>query len=127
MEDPGPEDDAAEGIDDCDLVGFDMATCEGFGVLDGGASVSVGGVTHLQVIQDAMQLHGSSVEVRESARRFASAGGDEATGRTQIDLTLGSLENIPIAIHVVDRPAPILLGVDFLTKFGIIIDYSKNQ
>eukprot|EP00972_Heterocapsa_arctica_P030498 4490451-Heterocapsa_arctica.AAC.1 len=66
-----------------------------------------------------MQKYGHTVEVREQARRFAFAGEDEATGRTQVVFTMKVLDDIPISIHVVDRPAPILLGGDFLTKLGI--------
>jgi hypothetical protein len=110
-----------------DLVGFNLVTCEGFGLLDGGASVSVGGVNHLQVIQDHLTATGTSLEVREQSRRFAFAGGDETTGHTQCELNLETLDGIPFTIFVVDRPAPILLGVDFLTKFGIQINYATNK
>ena len=32
-----------------------------------------------------------------------------------------------IRIHVIDRPPPILLGVDVLESLGLVIDYSRNS
>ena len=110
-----------------DLIGFNLVTCEGFGLLDGGASVSVGGVNHLQVIQDRLTETGTALEVKERSRRFAFAGGDETTGHTQCEFAMLALDDTPFEIYVVGRPAPILLGVDFLTKFGIQINYATNQ
>ena len=115
-----------ESVADADMTSFCMESCRGFGLLDGGASTSVGGVDQLQTLQDALLSEGLDVGVAPATRRFAFAGGDEATAGSQCVLPLAGLQR-SIRIHVIDRPSPILLGVDVLESLGLVIDYRRNS
>ena len=113
-------------MENADMTSFCMESCRGVGLLDGGASTSVGGVDQLQTLQDASLSEGLDVGVAPATRRFAFAGGDEATAGSQCVLPLAGLQR-SIRIHVIDRPSPILLGVDVLESLGLVIDCSRNS
>ena len=120
----GPRGAGEDAVED-EFSGFSMDSCRGLGLLDGGASTSVGGVSQLQVIQDALDQEAADVYPRR--KHFQFAGGDETWGETCFRIRLPGLDDLELSICVVDRPSPILLGIDMLTSFGIVIDYEQDQ
>ena len=65
------------------LVCFDMATLEGLGLIDGGATRTVGSVEEVQKLVDAIQAEGGVIEMSPSAVQLTYAGGDRGTHQVQ--------------------------------------------
>jgi hypothetical protein len=116
-----------EDLTDANFVAFNASECIGYGLLDGGASRSVGGVDQLEAIQDALLETGKDVTVDSQAQLgFSFAGGDRADAPARVALQVDSLDKNPVSIYVLDRPSPILLGIDMLKRYGLVIDYQND-
>eukprot|EP00969_Alexandrium_andersonii_P321621 14210779-Alexandrium_andersonii.AAC.1 len=64
-------------------------------------------------------------DVSNGSRGFTFAGGDRADAHAQVRFQTPDLA-MTVSAYTVDRPSPILLGLDFLRSNGIVIDYSSN-
>ncbi|CAK0882620.1 unnamed protein product [Prorocentrum cordatum] len=111
-------------FEDGTFIGFSLDECKGYALLDGGASRSVGGVEQLEYLNEHLQ---HPMEVNPGAGLgFSFAGGDRADAPSKVSFQVHNLDNQTVEIYVLDRPSPILLGVDMLKKFGLVIDYERN-
>ena len=72
-----------DSVEEAAMTSFCMESCRGFGLLNGGASTSVGGVDQLQTLQDALLSEGLDVGIAPATQRFAFAGANETTAGSQ--------------------------------------------
>ena len=111
-----------------EFVGFDMCAVQGLGLLDGGATRTVGGCSQLQPLVDQAREQGGDVNMMASAMKFTFAGGDEEFSQSTVLLPVPDLDGKCIGVQTVASDAtPILLGVDTLRKFGLAIDYAHDR
>ena len=116
-----PHDPAATNEDDSEYIGFQLSDCEGYGILDGGASASVGGINQVQNVVD----QSGYFDLQSRAKGFTFAGGEHADAKVQVELPT-TVSEMPAKVYVVDKPSPILLGLDFLRTYKIVVDYDTN-
>lgn len=119
--------DEWEPLDD-EFVGFDMHECDGLGLLDGGATRTVGSCAQLQSLVDQAREQGYDVDMMASAMRFTFAGGDQEYSQSTVALPVPDLDGECIKVQTVANEAtPVLLGVDTLRKLGLVIDYAHDR
>ena len=110
------------------FIGFDMHLVQGLGLLDGGATRTVGGCAQLQPLVDQALEEGKDVGMAASAMKFTFAGGEEDLSKSTVMLPVPDLDGECVAVQTVANEAtPILLGVDTLRKFGLVIDYAHDR
>ena len=109
-----------------ELAAFNLETCEGKGILDGGASKSVGGIEILDRLQDAYNRVCQEFDVLQSNVGFTFAGGEQAGAASTAVLHPSGFDAQPVGIHAVQRPSPILIGLDNLRYYELNIDYKYN-
>ena len=114
--------DRVEQIDE--MLAFNMEACKGYGVLDGGATRSAGGVEQLTYLQEMyVSQRATDFEVGDSNVEFTFADGEREPAGSLVTLPVESLDNEPVAIHMVGTPTPILLGLDLHEQLGLVVDY----
>ena len=118
-------DNASEhGEDNDEFVGFSLEECKGYALLDGGASRSVGGVEQLEHVNDGLE---KPMEVSmDQSLGFTFAGGDRAEAPSRVSFAVKDLDDEKVEIFVLDRPSPVLLGIDMLKRYELVIDYGRN-
>ena len=110
------------------LACFDMATLDGLGLIDGGATRTVGSVEQVQKLVDATHADGRKVKMVQSAVQFTYAGGDRDSSSTAVEVPVPALDNETVRIQTVsNRDTPLLLGADTLRRFGLVVDYAHNR
>ena len=122
-------------LEDCEwepcenpFVGFDMHTVHGLGLLDGGATRTVGSCAQLQPLVDEALEQGYNVDMEARAMKFTFAGGDQEHSATVVSLPVPDLDGERLEVQTVANEAtPILLGVDTLRKLGLVIDYAHDR
>ena len=112
--------------DSSELIAFNLQTCEGKGILDGGASRSVGGFDILEKLQKKYNQVQQEMEVLHSNVGFTFAGGEKADATTTCIVKPAAFDQQPVGIHAVERPSPILLGLDNLRHYQLNVDYLSN-
>ena len=112
--------------DPSELIAFNLQTCEGTGILDGGASRSVGGFDILEKLQKKYNEVQQEMEVLHSNVGFTFAGGEKADAKTTCIFKPAAFDWQPVGIHAVERPSPILLGLDNLRHYQLNVDYMYN-
>ena len=119
--------EVVDGGDDSDaLTAFNFESCMNKGILDGGASRSVGGFEILDKLQELYNLCGKELEVSNSTVGFTFAGGEQASATSSCIIRPPAFDENPVGIHAVPRPSPILLGLDNLRHYELNIDYKYN-
>ena len=119
--------DEWEPFDD-QFIGFDMHSVRGLGLLDGGATRTVGSVAQLQPLVDQAREQGYDVDMMASAMKFTFAGGDQEHSQSTVLLPVPDFDGERIEVQTVANEAtPILLGVDTLQKFGLVVDYAYDR
>ena len=97
----------------------------GLGLLDGGASKTVGGVDQIQIVVDEYAAKGIYPRLEPSKVGFTYAGGEEADAYTKVLVPVEAFGG-DLDVHAVDsEKTPILIGVDMLTKYQLVLDYHK--
>ena len=120
-----PNDDKPRQFEeDDDFVGFSLEECKGYALLDGGASRSVGGVEQLEHVNDGLEKP-MKVSMDQSLG-FTFAGGDRAEAPSRVSFAVKDLDDEKVEIFVLDRPSPVLLGIDMLKRYELVIDYGRN-
>ena len=109
-------------------TGFNMSMCDGLGIMDGGATKTVGSVTAVQELADDSAVRGEKVEVTASPVEFTFAGGGKDQARCRVWVPVPALDHQPLAIHTLPNEAtPTLIGLDMLREFGIVVDYMHDR
>ena len=125
---PPRDESQEEHPEDPDFVAFNMSECEGYALLDGGASLSVGGVEMLERVRDQLTTTDRGMQVNTKASLgFTFAGGDRAQAPSRVSFPVSTVSDEEISVYVLDRPSPVLLGVDMLKKLRLRIDYDTNE
>ena len=121
--------DEWEPLDDLpEFVGFDMHSVHGLGLLDGGATRTVGSCVQLQPMVDQAREQGYDVGMSASAMKFTFACGDQENSESTVLLPVPDFDGERIEVQTVANDAtPVLLGVDTLRKFGLVIDYAHDR
>ena len=116
-------------IDPCHAaVAFSMDMCRGYGILDGGATKSVGSVNEVQELADRALTNSLEVSIEDSRTGFSFAGGGGENASVSVKVPVGELDNQAVGIHTLaGENTPILLGIDTLIKFGLVIDYAYDR
>ena len=116
-----------ERIEDHDeFLAFNLDMAKNIGILDGGASKSAGGIRLLETLQGECVKHGVEMDVKKSQIEFTFADGEREPAGSAISFPLASLDNERVLINCVDKPTPILLGLDFHRQLGCVVDYQYN-
>ena len=104
---------------------------QGFGVLDGGATKTMGSMHALEQIQRACKETGQPGVTRVDTDErpvfgFGNSQRDQCASTCYLKMPTGS--NMSLKIHALDRgSAPVLVSVDTLRRMGAIIDFRNDE
>ena len=120
------EDDYEDCSDGEEFLAFNLEMSRNIGILDGGATKSAGGIEQLEYLQQSCAEHDVEVEVGKSAIEFTFADGERSAAGSTVIVPVQSLDNEKVVINCVDKPTPILLGLDFHRQLECVVDYKNN-
>ena len=105
------------------------AALDGYAALDCGATSSIGGLTAVQALADFGERslgRTTAVDPRvQKTFRFGNGSSQTCLSKATLPLAIGK-QTGTVDMNVLDAPAPALLGMDFLTKSGAVVDFSAN-
>ena len=111
-----------------EYAAFDMAEVRGIGLLDGGATKSVGAFEEIQPLVDEARAAGLEVALTRSPMEFTFAGGEQTNSAISVGLPVPAFDENVISLRsVVNDHTPILLGLDTLRRYGIVVDYYTDR
>ena len=101
------------------------AAGRGLGLIDLGATTSLVGMKEAGALQETLEkAHGRRSTVDHQRRRTFTFGNGEqerTRGVAGLLVRLGGKSG-RLEVHLLDKPAPLLIGIDLLTRHGAIID-----
>ena len=105
----------------------------GYGVLDAGATKTMGSITALQHVREAAwrDLQQDNIEAVDTQDQptfgFADSESAKCSSTCLVQLPVES-QQMKLRVHALDRgQVPILLSIDTLKKLGAIVDYGRNE
>ena len=111
-----------------EMIAFNLENMKGVGILDGGATKSVGSYVLIEeLIEEWHECEEAPpTELEETSIGFTFAGGEEASAVTRAWLP-SDLFSDGVGLNVVPTEStPMLLGLDFLRYYGLVIDYFND-
>ena len=109
------------------------AMLKGYGVLDGGATRTMGSMVALEQAREASFEHQSQDNVAEvnleDRPTFGFADSESATCQSTVLLRLPIADrNLKLRVHALDKGSvPVLLSIDTLKRLQAIVDYSRDE
>ncbi len=113
-----------EEICDFDFMTVLESASAGLGILDIGATSSICGIDGADAMVQTLKSLGKRVRMDVTEKHtfiFGNGRRMTCTGRLTIPATIGGIEG-DLTINVLDAQAPMLVGVDVLTRLGAVID-----
>lgn len=105
-----------------DFVPSNMHDYPGYGILDGGATRTVGGPLAVHEVVDRTV---AKLQIETVEQHFNFAGGDTAASSHRLWCPIA--DDVEMGIHTVgNHHTPILAGLDFLKEYQVILNYHDN-
>ena len=116
---------AVEKTDDWMLMSVKHCSSKGFGILDIGATSSIMGIEAAESLRDLIyEETGKNIKMDVSQKStfiFGDGNSKTCTGKATFPLKIAGVDG-ELEINILDADAPLLIGVDVLSRLGAVID-----
>ncbi|CAK0830159.1 unnamed protein product [Prorocentrum cordatum] len=114
-----------EKLDDWILMSVKQSSSKGFGILGIGATSSIMGIEAAENLRDIIcEQTGQNIKSdvsQKSAFIFGDGNSKTCTGKATFPLKIAGVDG-ELEINILDADAPLLIGVDVLSRLGAAID-----
>ena len=120
--------EAFEKDDGTCFLGVLQAAERGYGILDLGATSSICGIDGAEALVTALRSRELKVTMDTSKKNtfvFGNGRTMQCTGKAYFPFTLAGIEG-QLGVNILDAKAPLLIGIDVLTRLGAVIDCGEE-
>ncbi|CAK0882044.1 unnamed protein product, partial [Prorocentrum cordatum] len=118
-----------EKLDDWILMSVKQSSSKGFGILDIGATSSIMGIEAAENLRDIIyEQTGQNIKMDVSQKStfiFGDGNSKTCTGKATFPLKIAGVDG-ELEINILDADAPLLIGVDVLSRLGAVIDCERS-
>ena len=98
--------------------------------MDCGATSSIGGLDAIQALAD-ISGHELGIETKvdpgtQKTFRFGNGNKQTCLSKAELPMKIGTKVG-SVSFNVLDAPAPALLGMDFLSRSGAVVDFEEGK
>ncbi|CAK0848586.1 unnamed protein product, partial [Prorocentrum cordatum] len=119
-----------EKLDDWILMSVKQSSSKGFGILDIGATSSIMGIEAAENLRDIIyEQTGKNIKMDVSQKStfiFGDGNAKTCTGKATFPLMIAGVDG-ELEINILDADAPLLIGVDVLSRLGAVIDCEAHS
>ncbi|CAK0811884.1 unnamed protein product [Prorocentrum cordatum] len=119
-----------EKLDDWILMSVKQSSSKGFGILDIGATSSIMGIEAAENLRDIIyEKTGQNINIDVSQKStfiFGDGNSKTCTGKATFPLKIAGVDG-ELGINILDADAPLLIGVDVLSRLGAVIDCEAHS
>ncbi|CAK0873790.1 unnamed protein product [Prorocentrum cordatum] len=119
-----------EKLDDWILMSVKQSSSKGFGILDIGATSSIMGIEAAENLRDIIyEQTGKNIKMDVSQKStfiFGDGNAKTCTGKATFPLRIAGVDG-ELEINILDADAPLLIGVDVLSRLGAVIDCEAHS
>ncbi|CAK0829538.1 unnamed protein product [Prorocentrum cordatum] len=117
-----------EKLDDWILMSVKQSSSKGFGILDIGATSSIMGIEAAENLRDIIyEQTGQNIKMDVSQKStfiFGDGNSKTCTGKATFPLKIAGVDG---ELEILDADAPLLIGVDVLSRLGAVIDCEAHS